>query len=221
MSDKPRSNVEPPADPQTLRIRAEEALRESEERFRIVQEVSPDGFTILDPVRNDEDEIVDFTWVYENRAIARINGTDPQRVVGERLLDLFPAHRGTPLYAAYVDVANTRRPQVFEEAYVGEIVSKPTWLRLVIVPIAGGIAILTQDVTEQRLAEEQVRRHVEDLRVRNDALTRLHAVTTDRELRMIELKREVNELCLKLGEPPRHKIVAIAQPTGAPTEDRA
>ncbi len=200
---------------------AEQALQESEERFRVIQEISPDGFTILHPARNEEGEIVDFTWVYENPAIARINGTDPQRVVGERLLDLFPEHRGTSLYAAYVDVANTGRPQVFEEVYVGEIVSKPTWLRLLIVPIAGGIANLAQDVTERKLAEEQLRQHVEDLRVRNDALTRLNAVTTERELRMIELKREVNELCLRLGEPPRHRIVALAQPTGAPTEDPA
>ncbi len=50
----------------------------------------------------------------------------------------------------------------------------------------------------------------EGLRVRNAALTRFNAVMVDRELRMIELKREVNELCLKLGEPPRYKIVSVA-----------
>jgi hypothetical protein len=31
-------------------------------------------------------------------------------------------------------------------------------------------------------------------------------VTVGRELRMIELKQEVNELCRRLGEPPLHGI---------------
>jgi hypothetical protein len=58
---------------------AEEALRKSEERFRIAQEISPDGFTILHPVRSETGEIIDFAWVYENQAIANINQTDPQK----------------------------------------------------------------------------------------------------------------------------------------------
>ncbi len=34
------------------------------------------------------------------------------------------------------------------------------------------------------------------------------------------LKRDVNELCLKLGESPRHKIVAVPQVSDAPPEDQ-
>ena len=37
----------------TARKQTEEALRKSEERFRVAQEISPDGFTILHPVRNE------------------------------------------------------------------------------------------------------------------------------------------------------------------------
>jgi PAS domain S-box-containing protein len=76
------------------------------------------------------------------------------------------------------------------------------------------------DITNEREAEKALQRHVEELRVRNDALTRFNAVTVDRELRMIELKREVNELCLKLGESHRHKIVAFPQASDTLPEDR-
>ncbi|RPJ16497.1 MAG: PAS domain S-box protein, partial [Chloroflexi bacterium] len=82
-----------------------EALRESEERFRVAQELSPDGFTILRPVRDSEGRIVDFTFVYENTAIARINGTDPAAVVGRRVSEFLPAHSQSPFHEAHAHVA--------------------------------------------------------------------------------------------------------------------
>ena len=130
-------------------------LRRSEERFRIVQEVSPDGFTILHPLRNAEGDIIDFIFVYENQAIARINQTDPDKIIGESLLELFPAHRGTALYEAYKQVANTSAPQVLEEIYAGEVLSEPVWLRLVIVSMGEDITILAQNITERILAKTE------------------------------------------------------------------
>jgi PAS domain S-box-containing protein len=127
---------------------AEEKLKISEERFRVAQEISPDGFTILHPV--------DFTWVYENQTIAKINGTDPEEVIGQQLLSIFPDHSGTPVFEAYLDVANTNKNRILEEVYVGEILSKPTWLRLVLVSMDEDIAILAQDITERKLAEKQL-----------------------------------------------------------------
>ena len=43
------------------------------------------------------------------------------------------------------------------------------------------------------------------LRASNEELERFNRTMVDRELRMIELKREINELCQRVGEPPRHK----------------
>ncbi len=132
----------------------EMGLKQSEERFRVAQEISPDGFTILHPVRNEAGEIIDFTWVYENKAIAIINQTDPREIIGKRLLDLFPDHRGTTIFEAYKHVAKTGETQIFDEINVGEIISRPTCLRLVVVSMGEEIAIHTQDITERKAAEK-------------------------------------------------------------------
>ncbi len=130
-----------------------QVLKNSEQRFRKSQDISPEGFTILHPLRDDEGQIIDFAWVYQNLAIARINGTDPQKAVGRKLLDLFPEHKETAIYQAYIQVADTGETQVFDDVYVGEILKVPTWLRLEIVSIGEDIAIYSQNLTERKKAE--------------------------------------------------------------------
>ncbi len=140
----------------TQRKHIEAELKKSEEKFRIAQEMSPDGFTILKPVRNETGEIIDFTFVYENEAVARINRTDPEEVMGKSLLELLPDHRGTAIFEKYMEVANTGRSQVIEQVNVEQIISDSIWLRLVIVSMGEDIAILAHDITEKRKAEERL-----------------------------------------------------------------
>jgi len=71
---------------------------------------------------------------------------------------------GTALWETYTRVADTGQPQTIEEIYVGEIVSKPTWLQLIVVPIGEDIAILAHDITDRKQAEEERRRSEERLK---------------------------------------------------------
>ena len=64
-------------------------------------------------------------------------------------------------------------------------------------PAMIGIGI---DITERKQAEEQVVRQLEELR-------RWQAVTLGRESRVAELKREVNALAVRLGQPPPYSSV--------------
>jgi PAS domain S-box-containing protein len=100
--------------------------------------------------------VVDFKWVYENAAIARMNGTNPETIVGRRLLELFPGYSRSPFFAAYKQVAETGVTSILEASYQDESIPKPTWFRVVLVSMGKDIAVLAQDITERKLVEQKL-----------------------------------------------------------------
>ena len=62
------------------------------------------------------------------------------------------------------------------------------------------------DITDRRKTESEIRKYLEELRNSNEELMRFNSVAVGRELQMVELKKEVNELCGKTGEPPRYRV---------------
>jgi len=140
----------------TDRKKSEEERRISDERFLIAQDMSPDGFTIFKPVRDDQKRIIDFTWVYQNAAVAKMNGTDPQKVIGQSFLELFPGIKGTQFWNTYIQVAKTGKPMTFENAYVRESMKTKLWFRILVVPMDENIAILAQEITERKQTENDL-----------------------------------------------------------------
>jgi len=63
-----------------------------------------------------------------------------------------------------------------------------------------------RDVTDRKQAEDALRQSHAELRSHAEELDRFNRVAVGRELRMIELKREVNELCQRLGEAARYPV---------------
>ncbi len=57
-----------------------------------------------------------------------------------------------------------------------------------------------EDITKRKLAEEKLHQQIEELR-------RWNAVTLGRENRILELKKEINQLLIKSGELPRYTSV--------------
>ena len=80
--------------------------------------------------------------------------------------------------------------------------------RAAAVPIGVGsaTAVYAAHAENVELWDVEGRRYVEELRTRNDELERFNRVSTGRELRMIELKKQVNELCAKAGLPKQYEV---------------
>ncbi len=78
------------------------------------------------------------------------------------------------------------------------------WLPIPVFLVAM-VALWVADLRAHKQAEAELRRRAEELRAANEELTRFNRVTVGRELRIIELKKQVNDLCARLNQPPRYK----------------
>ena len=84
------------------------------------------------------------------------------------------------------------------------------WFEVTVDPIldaAGrydGAVHIISDITERKRAEAQLTEQLDELR-------RWHQATLGRETRILDLKREVNELLAQAGQPPRYPSAEIAQ----------
>ena len=122
---------------------------------------------------------------------------------------LFP-DLGAPAHAWLADWAETVRLLRKEQAgsagrdiAVGDRVYQQSFY---LFAEEGVVRIYGRDITERRHAEDEIRQRHEELRVANEELASFNRVAVGRELRMVELKKQVNELYAKAGLPSRYDL---------------
>jgi diguanylate cyclase (GGDEF)-like protein/PAS domain S-box-containing protein len=138
------------------RVRAEEALRDSEARFRNALDSSLDIFTVLDTVRDADGVIIDFRVVEVNARAGTALGVDASRMIGRSFGELLPYSANAALLKSLVAVAETGEATETEiQPRVGPLADK--WLSCQIVALGRGVAITARDVTDRRRAEDELR----------------------------------------------------------------
>ena len=68
------------------------------------------------------------------------------------------------------------------------------------------VAVIFNDITTRRHSEEALQQNHAALQAHAEELGRFNRIAVGRELRMIELKKETNELCLLQGQPARYPL---------------
>ena len=68
------------------------------------------------------------------------------------------------------------------------------------------------DITDRKRMEEDLLGQAKQLRQHNEELERFNRVTVGRELDMIRLKQQINEMALRLGDAPPYSLDFLDQP---------
>lgn len=86
----------------------EQALRESEARFRAAAEGSFDAVYILQSVRDEDGEIIDFKFIDLNSKGSKLISLPREAVINQRLCDLLPINRTGGFFEKYKRVVETQ-----------------------------------------------------------------------------------------------------------------
>ena len=151
----------------TARKRAEEELRESEERYRLLFDAMNEGFFVGEVICDDAGEPVDYYIREANRAMERILGYKREEMIGQRALSLFPS-LNQELMRVAGRVALTGEPADVE----GYSPVLQWWYRSnVYSPRPRQFALVFVDMTERRRIEVEMQRLNESLEQRVEERT--------------------------------------------------
>ncbi len=147
----------------TERKRAEEALRESEEKYRSLFTNIPSGYAFCEIVLDDKGEPTDFVYLEVNDAFERLTGLRREDVVGKKVTDAIPGIKeGNPeIIPIYGKVALTGKPAAFE------VLFEPLgiWLTISVYrPKQGFFVAVFDNTTKRKNAEERLRESEEKYR---------------------------------------------------------
>ncbi len=136
----------------TERKRAEEALRESEEKYREMFENMTSGVAVLKAVDNGED----FIYVDANKAAETLAGLD-RGALGKPITEIFPGAVDLGVLEVFNRVRRTGEPERYPMLrYIDDRISGWRDYSVFKQP-SGEIVLLFQDITEQVEAEQALR----------------------------------------------------------------
>jgi len=170
----------------TERKQADEALRESEEKYRDLADSIADIFFALNG---------DLKYTYWNKASEELTGISAKDAIERQILDIFPDNEETRRAVdVYQGVLRSRQPKAFVNEY--HLGGRRYFFEINAYPSTDGVSVFVKDITEHKQAEDALRESEEKLRLFMESATDVFCLY-DPELNLVQ----VNEVGLKMLPP--------------------
>lgn len=127
----------------TERQKAEQELRTSEEKYRLLIERISDSFIALDK---------NWRYIYANKALGKLTGRDPESLVGKIIWEEFPEAVGSPTYQLFHQAMKEQR-NLHNEDYFEPL---NLWYENYVYPSPEGISVFIKDISERKKAELKI-----------------------------------------------------------------
>ncbi|MGD8262461.1 MAG: PAS domain S-box protein [Desulfobacterales bacterium] len=173
------------------RKEAEQALRTSRATARGLLDATQESLLLL-----DKEGII----IAVNQTAARRHQRTAEELIGVNWFDILSQNLCESRKAHFKNVLQSGNPADFEDVRDGMVFHN------IYYPVQDktgaiiGVAIFAQDITERKHMEENLKRNVEELE-------QFSKLAIGREIKMIQLKEEINELRGQLDQGEKYKIV--------------
>jgi two-component system sensor histidine kinase/response regulator len=179
----------------TEQKRAGQAIRESEERLSSILKTTNQGFWLVD---NDTNTLE------VNDAMCKILDRTKEEIIGRTIYD-FMDEQNIEKIRGQERTRSERKSSLYEVSLMrSDGKQVPCLVNASPLFDGGGNKIgsfgMFTDITERRHIEEDLKRNVEELELFNK-------LAIGREIKMIQLKQEINELLGQLGQAEKYEIV--------------
>jgi len=171
--------------------KADDALRESEERFRALTESTSDWIWEVD---------VNCVYTYSSPKVKDLLGYEPEEIIGKTPFDFMPPEEAERLVRIYQGIEKNKNPI---NSLVNINLRKDG--RKVVIETSGvpffnsdgslkGYRGIDRDITERKLFEEEIKKREEELNKRVKELEEFYNMAVGREIRMIQMKKETEKM---------------------------
>ncbi len=167
--------------------------KKTEEIIQKMLNGSLSAISILESLRDKDGKIVDFIFKGANNAAEKINAMTAEKMVGSRMLDLFPGIRNE-IFDIYSSVVETGEPIRIQRKYSYEHLDN--WFDISAVKMGDGFLLTFNDITEQKEAEQELLQLKEELAQRAEDKYRKIINSMDEGFCLIETIFNENKECI-------------------------